>query len=71
MTCCNPIGQSSCLCRNVMSGPVLAVVSGIFASLASVFSKLALSSDEHALDRHVLSTICSTENNEECFPVRP
>lgn len=70
MTCCNPIGQSSCPCRNVMSGQVLAVFSGVFASLASVFSKLALSSDVHALDRHVLSTFCTTENNDDCFPVR-
>ena len=53
-----------------MSGQVLAVFSGIFASLASIFSKLALSSAVHALDRHVLSTFCTTEDNEECFPVR-
>lgn len=57
-------------CCNVMSGQVLAVFSGIFASLASIFSKLALSNDVHALDRRVLGTLCTTEDNEECFPVR-
>ena len=54
----------------VMSGQVLAVSSGIFASLASIFSKLALSNDVHALDRHVFGVFCTTEDNVECFPVR-
>lgn len=69
VTRCNLIGGNLGL-SYVMGGQVLAVFSGIFASLASIFSKLALSSSVHALDRHVLSTFCTTEDIEECFPVR-
>ena len=53
-----------------MSGHVLAVFSGIFASLASIFSKLALTNDVHALDRHIFGVFCTTEDNVDCFPVR-
>ena len=53
-----------------MSGPTLAATSGIFASLASVFSKLAFESAETSLESFLLGKTCQDDWSTNCLAVR-